>query len=111
MLKDKIVFITGASSGIGTACANYFAKMGAKLLLCARRMDILDNIATQLQSEYKTEVHAFRLDIRHHAEVKEALAALPEKWKKIDSLSKKVADEINEIFSLNFASILLIKYC
>lgn len=86
MLKDKIVFITGASSGIGSACANYFAKGGAKLLLCARRMDVLNNIATQLQSEYGIEVHAFKLDVRQHAEVKEALKVLPEKWKKVDVL-------------------------
>lgn len=86
MLKDKIVFITGASSGIGTACANYFAKAGAKLLLCARRMDVLNNIAAQLQSEYGVEVHAFKLDVRHHAKVKEALRTLPEKWQKVDVL-------------------------
>ena len=86
MLKDKIVFITGASSGIGAACANYFAKAGAKLLLCARRMDVLNTIAAQLQSEYGVEVHVFKLDVRHHAAVKEALKALSEKWQKVDVL-------------------------
>jgi len=86
MLKDKIVFITGASSGIGAACANYFAKSGAKLLLCARRMDVLHNIATQLQNEHGAEVHAFKLDVSQHASVKEALKSLPEKWQNIDVL-------------------------
>lgn len=86
MLKNKIVFITGASSGIGTSCANYFAKTGSKLLLCARRMDVLNKIAAQLQKEYGVEVHTFKLDVRHHADVKEAIKTLPEKWKKIDVL-------------------------
>ena len=86
MLKDKIVLITGASSGIGTACANYFAKAGAKLLLCARRMNVLNNIVAELQGEYGVEVHAFQLDVRQPAEVKEALQALSEKWQKIDVL-------------------------
>lgn len=86
MLKNKIVFITGASSGIGTACAHHFAKAGAKLLLCARRMNVLHDIATQLQSEYDVEVHAFKLDVREHLDVKEALKALPEKWHKVDIL-------------------------
>lgn len=86
MLKNKIVFITGASSGIGAACANYFAKAGAKLLLCARRMDVLNNIAAQLQSEHGIEVHTFKLDVGQHAAVKEALTALPEKWQKVDVL-------------------------
>jgi len=85
-MKDKIVFITGASSGIGTACAHYFAKAGARLLLCARRMDVLNNVVAQLQGEYGVEVHAFQLDVRQHAAVKEALKALPEKWKKVDVL-------------------------
>jgi len=78
--------ITGASSGIGAACANYFAKAGTKLLLCARRMNVLNNIAAQLQGEYGVEVHAFKLDVRQPAEVKEALKALPEKWQKVDIL-------------------------
>jgi 3-hydroxy acid dehydrogenase / malonic semialdehyde reductase len=86
MVKDKIVFITGASSGIGTACANYFAKAGAKLLLCARRVDVLNNISAQLQREYGVEIHTFKLDVRQYAEVKEVLKALPEKWQKVDVL-------------------------
>ena len=86
MLKDKTVLITGASSGIGAACANYFAKAGAKLLLCARRMDVLNDMAAQLQREHGVEVHVFKLDVRQHAAVKEALKALPEQWKKVDVL-------------------------
>lgn len=86
MLKDKIVFITGASSGIGTACANYFAKAGAKLLLCARRVDLLNKLAAQLVSEFGVDVQVFKLDVRHHSEVNEAISALPDAWKNIDVL-------------------------
>lgn len=85
-LQGKIIFITGASSGIGASCAKYFAQSGAKLLLCARRMDVLNKIAAQLRDEHGTEVHAFPLDQRHHSAVKEALQGLPEQWKKIDIL-------------------------
>jgi len=86
MLKDKIVFITGASSGIGHSCAKYFAKAGAKLLLCARRIDLLEQIATQLRDEFGVAVHIFKLDVRHHDEVTQSLNALPEQWKKVDIL-------------------------
>ena len=41
-LQNKTVFITGASSGIGLACAEAFAKEGARLLLCARRIEKLN---------------------------------------------------------------------
>lgn len=86
ILKNKIVFITGASSGIGEACANYFAKAGANLLLCARRLNILKTLAEKLQKEYGIDVHTFQLDVREQHAVKKALSALPEKWKNIDVL-------------------------
>jgi 3-hydroxy acid dehydrogenase/malonic semialdehyde reductase len=86
MLKNKIIFITGASSGIGTACANYFAKAGAKLLLCARRMEVLNNIAAQIQSDHGVDVHTFQLDVRDSDSVIATLKALPEKWQNIDVL-------------------------
>src|SRR5579872_5415890 len=86
MLKDKIVFVTGASSGIGTACAKQFAKAGAKLLLCARRIDLLNTLASQLHDEYGVDVFVFQLDVRYHGEIKEAIKTLPNKWKNVDVL-------------------------
>jgi NADP-dependent 3-hydroxy acid dehydrogenase YdfG len=86
ILKDKLVFITGASSGIGMACANHFAKAGARLLLCARRIEVLHDVSAQLQHDYSVDVHPFPLDVRDAAAVKETLNALPEKWQKIDIL-------------------------
>lgn len=86
MLNNKIVFITGASSGIGAACADQFAKAGAKLLLCARRIDVLNQLATKLQTKYQTEIYTFQLDVRQSTAVKEAFASLPGTWKKIDIL-------------------------
>ena len=86
MLKNKIVFITGASSGIGMACAKQFAQAGANLLLCARRLDILNGLSGQLQREYGIDVYAFCLDVRQRIHVMDALIKLPESWKSIDIL-------------------------
>jgi 3-hydroxy acid dehydrogenase/malonic semialdehyde reductase len=86
MLKNKIVLITGASSGIGAASARQFARHGAKLLLCARRLDKLDELAHQLQSEFNTDVFTFPLDVRHDVNVNDALQSLPENWQQIDVL-------------------------
>lgn len=85
-LKDKIVFITGASSGIGAACATLFAKSTAKLLLCARNIDALNQFAQQLRVEFNIAVHTFKLDVRQHDEVKAALDQLPTEWKDVDIL-------------------------
>lgn len=84
--KNKTVFITGASSGIGVACAKQFAKAGAKLMLCARRIELVNELATQLRNEFKTDIHTFQLDVRQAADVANALNALPNEWKKIDIL-------------------------
>lgn len=86
ILKNKIVFITGASSGIGMVCAEQFAQSGAKLLLCARRLDPLKELATQLTSKYGTEVYTFSLDVQQSSNVSKTLRNLPDQWKNIDIL-------------------------
>jgi len=47
-MKNKVVIITGASSGIGEACAISFANKGAKIVIAARNMDKLTNVANQI---------------------------------------------------------------
>jgi 3-hydroxy acid dehydrogenase / malonic semialdehyde reductase len=86
MLKNKIILITGATSGIGEACAKSFAAQGAKLLLCARRIDLLESLAKNLRDEFHIDVHPFALDVRDRTEVAQQLSSLPDKWKSIDIL-------------------------
>ena len=85
-LKNKIVFISGASSGIGMACAHAFAKEGAKLILAARRKERLEKLASELKDEFNTESKILSFDIQNHQEVKDAFASLPEDWKNVDVL-------------------------
>jgi 3-hydroxy acid dehydrogenase/malonic semialdehyde reductase len=83
-LRNSTVFVTGASSGIGLATAKAFAAQGARLLLCARRMDRLDELAASL--DQAEEVHAFRLDVSDRTAVEQTLAGLPPEWKDVDIL-------------------------
>jgi len=85
-LKDRIVFITGASSGIGAACARAFAAEGARLLLAARRLDRLEAMEVDLLESGATAIHAFALDVRDRAAVERALSQLPSEWRAIDVL-------------------------
>lgn len=86
VLTDRIVFITGASAGIGEACARAFAAAGAKLLLCARRAERLDGLAAELHERHGTATHTFALDVRDREAVNAAVAGLPAEWQAIDVL-------------------------
>lgn len=85
-VKDKIVLITGASSGIGASCAQLFARNGAKLILAARRLERLKQLADKLTKEFGSEVYILQLDVRARSQVESSLAALPEPWVNIDVL-------------------------
>ena len=85
-LQDRVVFITGASAGIGSACARAFAAEGAKLLLAARRAERLTKLEPELRHAGAKTVHSFRLDVQDRGAVEQSLAALPEEWRVIDVL-------------------------
>ncbi len=85
-LRDKIVFITGASSGIGRSAAKAFAREGARILLCARRGERLQALAGELKKDFGIPVHAFILDVRDQPAVAGAIAGLPAEWAAIDVL-------------------------
>ena len=85
-LKDQLVLITGASGGIGEACAYAFAREGARLLLAARRKNRLDALAPKLAEAGAAAVHAVELDVRQQAEVARGIAELPPEWAAIDIL-------------------------
>lgn len=73
LLKAKVVLITGASSGIGKACAESFAAEGANLVLVARRFERLQVLAAHLQAAYKVNVSCVKLDVSKKDEVATAL--------------------------------------
>jgi serine 3-dehydrogenase len=85
-LQNQIVLVTGASSGIGTACAKVFAAAGAKLILAARRLERLQQLADNLNKEFGTVTHLLQLDVRDRPAVESAINNLPPDWSNIDIL-------------------------
>jgi NADP-dependent 3-hydroxy acid dehydrogenase YdfG len=85
-LENRIVFITGGSAGIGKACAMAFAEEGANLLLAARRVERLKELAEELIGKHKIKVKTIKLDVRNRNEVKDTLTSLNDEWKNIDIL-------------------------
>ncbi|KAB8331509.1 SDR family oxidoreductase [Scytonema tolypothrichoides VB-61278] len=85
-IQNQIVLITGASSGIGAACAKVFANAGAKLILAARRLERLQELADEVSKNFATEIHLLQLDVRDRTAVESAISNLPPAWSDIDIL-------------------------
>ncbi|KAL1930024.1 hypothetical protein VTP01DRAFT_1178 [Rhizomucor pusillus] len=79
-LAKKNVFITGASSGIGEACAREFAKEGSNLILAARRLSRLEALKDDIcKTHSDIEIHTMELDVRDKRRIDAAVASLPVK--------------------------------
>ncbi|MFB0945252.1 MAG: SDR family NAD(P)-dependent oxidoreductase, partial [Spirosomataceae bacterium] len=81
---SKIALITGATSGIGKATAEAFAKQNINLILCGRRQERLDELSEKLSE--KVEVETLIFDVRSYDEVENALNSLSDKWREVDIL-------------------------
>lgn len=85
-LKDKTVFITGASSGIGQACAELFASKGCRLLLTARRGERLEALALKLREKYGTPCLVAELDVQKKKAIESLVQSIPDAYADIDIL-------------------------
>lgn len=87
-MTKKYVFITGASSGFGAACARIFAQNGYSLILTARRKERLDALVQELKTD-TLDVQALVFDVRQEDAVRSAVDSLP------DSVKQSIAILIN----------------
>ena len=82
---NKITLITGATSGIGLACARKFAGAGYRLILTGRNESRLEEIRAELTAQ-GSEVLTLCFDVREREETEKAIACLPQEWSEIDVL-------------------------
>ncbi|MCU0507262.1 MAG: SDR family NAD(P)-dependent oxidoreductase [Anaerolineae bacterium] len=85
-IKGRIALVTGASSGIGQATAEGLAAEGARLILAARRIERLEELAARLKTAHATPTLLIQLDVRDRAAVEAKLAHLPAEWADVDIL-------------------------
>ncbi len=85
-MSNNIAFITGASSGIGKACATLLAKNNYNLILTGRRQNLLSELKVNLESSYSIQCIAIKLDVRNRKEVESTIQNLPNEWQKINVL-------------------------
>lgn len=85
-ISGKLVMITGASSGIGEACATKYASNGFNLILCGRREERLMSLSSLLTETYGVECKVLVFDVQKSSAVEAALKTLNGKWQEIDVL-------------------------
>lgn len=123
-LKDKVVFITGATSGIGRSAAIKFAECGSKLILAARRKERLDSLKSELEGKFGVDVITIVLDVRNFPDVEKAVSGLDENWSKIEVLLNNAGlargfskvhegslDDWNEMIDTNVKGLLFVSKC
>jgi NADP-dependent 3-hydroxy acid dehydrogenase YdfG len=118
-LADHVVFVTGASTGIGAACARAFASEGARLILAARRLQAMRALEPELRAAGAADVRLVRLDVRDAEAVAAEVDALPGDWKAVevlvnnaglsrglDKLHEGSLDDWNEMIDTNVKGVL-----
>lgn len=85
-LDGQVVFVTGASSGIGAACARAFGALGSRLILAARRAEHLESVAAESRARGAREVRLLPLDVRDAPAVERAVASLEGPWREVEVL-------------------------
>ena len=79
----KTVFITGATAGIGKATAQLFAQNNFNIIISGRRMERLNDLAKELETNFGVDVLSLCFDVRDQKAVENALKNLPQKWQNI----------------------------
>jgi len=83
---ERIVFITGATSGFGEACAYKFAQNGYNIILSGRRIERLDKLKNNLEEQFNISCHLLPFDVQNQQATFDAINSLPDEWKPIDIL-------------------------
>ena len=96
--KDKVIIMTGASSGIGLASAKLFASFGARLSLAARSEDKLNALASEIKSAYGTETLCVKTDVSKEDDCRNLIMRTVEKFGRIDILVNNAGISMRALF-------------
>ena len=72
-LKDKVILVTGGGSGLGKSMVEYFLELGANVIITSRREELLNDVAKEFNSKYKSEVFPIACDVRKIEQVEKVI--------------------------------------
>jgi len=90
-LKDKVILVTGGGSGLGKSMVKYFLELGANVIITSRREELLNDVAKEFNSKYKSEVFPIACDVRNIEQVEKVIDDSFKKFSKIDCLLNNAA--------------------
>ena len=90
-LKDKVILVTGGGSGLGKSMVKYFLDLGANVIITSRREKLLNEVAKEFNSKYKSEVFPISCDVRNIDQVEKVIDESFKKFGKVDCLLNNAA--------------------
>ncbi len=90
-LKGKVILITGGGTGLGKAMGKYFAELGADLIICSRKIDVLEKTAKEIESLSGSNVLPVQCDVSNYEQVENLLNVSIGKFGKVDVLLNNAA--------------------
>ena len=90
-LKDKVILVTGGGSGLGKSMVKYFLDLGANVIITSRREKLLNEVAKEFNSKYKSEVFPISCDVRNIDQVENVIDESFKKFGKVDCLLNNAA--------------------
>ncbi len=90
-LKDKVIVITGGGTGLGRSMGQYFAELGADLVIASRKLDVLGKTASEIQKISGRKVLPVQCDVTNYEQVENLLKTCIEKFGRVDSLVNNAA--------------------
>lgn len=120
-LRGRTALITGASRGIGAACAEALARAGVRLVLCSRGPESLTSLADSLRADLAADVFAFTCDVTNAEEVERSISELPVSFSSVDilinnaglarslaALHEQPVEDFDEMVDTNFKGLLYV---
>ncbi|HAN78298.1 MAG TPA: short-chain dehydrogenase [Bacteroidales bacterium] len=91
LLKNRVIIVTGGGTGLGKSMATHFSKLGAKVAIVSRKLDVLQQTAADISQQTGNEVLALACDVRKYDEIETVINTVTEKWQLPDVLINNAA--------------------